>query len=444
MKLTHTPLLTRAIIATALAAIGASALAQSNLLSAYQAAQAYDASFASAKASLEANKEKVTQAKSANLPTLNLGSSASVNRIDLYHTPVADRNYYSAAVVLSGSYPLWRPAVGSAVSQAELAVRLAQASYASAQQDLIVRVAQAYFDVLLAQDTLASIAAQKAAISEQLAQAKREFEVGTKTILDTNEAQARYDLMIAQEAVAQGEELSKRAALTLLTGQNPPTLANLRANAQVQAAVPNDMVAWVDRAEQASISVQAAQLSADIAKLDIERNKALNGPSLDLVSSLSINRAVGSAVSAARSTTNLGTIGVQFNYPLYTGGALDSKVREAALNYDKAMADLDAARRNAAQITRQAYLGLNYGIAQIKALESAERSGQTLLDSTKLGYQVGVRINLDVLNAQQALAASKQSLAKARYDALMSGLKLKSATAQLTEDDLRSVNAQLQ
>ncbi len=446
MKPTTLPMTTffaRTVTASALVLLTASAWSQTNLLTAYQAAQQYDASFASAKASLEANKEKVVQAKSASLPTVNFGASANINRLDIYHSPAPDRNYEAAGVALSGSYPLWRPAVGVAVSQAELGVRLAQASYANAQQDLITRVSQAYFDVLLAQDTLASIAAQKAAISEQLAQAKREFEVGTKTILDTNEAQARYDLMIAQEAIAQGDELAKRAALTLLTGQDPKVLANLRANAVVDAANPTDIAAWVARAEEASISVQVAQLTAEIAKLEIARNKALNGSSLDLVSSFSVNRNVGSAASAARTSSSLGTIGVQYNYPLYNGGALNSKVREAALNYDKAQSDLDATRRNAAQIARQAYLGLTYGIAQIKALESAERSGQTLLESTKLGYQVGVRINLDVLNAQQALAANKQTLAKARYDALMTGLRLKAATAQLTDADIASVNAQL-
>lgn len=443
-KSLQTPLFTRALTALTIASSCATVWAQTNLLTSYQAAQQYDASFASAKASLEANKEKVLQAKSANLPVVNVGANSSINRFDIYNSVAPDRTYYSSGVSLSGSYPLWRPAIGATVSQAELSVRLAQASFANAQQDLITRVAQAYFDVLLAQDTLSSIAAQKAAISEQLAQAKREFEVGTKTILDTNEAQARFDQMLAQEAAAQGDELAKRAALTLVTGQDVKTLSNLRANAVVASASPADLGAWVTRAENASISVQVAQLNADIAKIEISRNKALNGPSLDLVSSLSLNRSVGSASSAARTNTSNGSIGVQFNYPLYSGGSLDSKVREAALNYDKATSDLEAARRNAAQLTRQSYLGLTYGIAQIKALESAERSGKTLLESTKLGYQVGVRINLDVLNAEQALAATKQTLAKARYDALMSGLKLKAATAQLTEADLRSVNAQLQ
>ncbi len=418
--------------------------AKIDLQAAYQAAQSYDAGFVAARASLEASKEKVVQARSANLPTLNLSSAGNVNRQDIYRTNIADRTYYSGSMILSSSYPVWRPATGDAISQAELAARVAQASFANAQQDLITRVSQAYFDVLLAQDTLTSIAAQKAAISEQLAQAKREFEVGTKTILDTNEAQARFDLMIAQEAAAKGDELTKSAALSLLTGQSVRELAALKPSATIQAATPSDMAVWADRAEQASIAVQIAQLNEQIAKLEISRNQKLNGPSLDIVSSLTASRSVGSSTTAARSTVGSGTIGVQFNYPIYNGDNLNSKVREAALNHEKAVADLNSAKRNAAQIARQSYLGLTYGISQISALESAQRSNLTLLDSTKLGYQVGVRINLDVLNAQQALANNKKDLAKARYDAFMSGIRLKAATAQLSELDLQSVNQQLQ
>lgn len=440
----NTPLnrLTVALLC-ALSVISTGVWAQNNLLTTYQAAQQYDASFAAAKASVDASKERVLQAKSATLPTLNLTSSANASRQDVYGTSVADRTYYNGSIGLSGTYPLWRPAVGVAISQAELAERLAQASFANAQQDLITRVAQAYFDVLLAQDTLASIAAQKAAISEQLAQAKREFEVGTKTILDTNEAQARFDLMLAQEAIAKGDELSKRAALSLMTGNDPNTFAGLKAGATVSSANPDDIAAWAARAEEASIPVQIAHLNAAIAKLEIERNQKLNGPSLDLVSSLNANRSIGSSATSARSTAASGNIGVSFSYPVYNGGNLNSKVREAAVNHHKTLADLDAAKRNAAQNARQSYLSLTYGINQIKALESAERSNQTLLESTKLGYQVGVRINLDVLNAQQALASNKKDLAKARYDALMAGLRLKASTAQLSEQDVQLINTQL-
>jgi outer membrane protein len=435
---------THLTLVLALSTLFTSAWAQNNLLTTYQAAQQYDASFAAAKASLEVSKEKTAQAKASYLPTLNLTSAANASRQDIYGSSVADRTYYNGNIGLSSTYPLWRPALGVVISQAELGERLAQASFANAQQDLITRVAQAYFDVLLAQDTLASIAAQKAAISEQLAQAKREFEVGTKTILDTNEAQARYDLMLAQEAIAKGDELSKRAALTLLTGNDPSVFASLKAGASVASASPDDITAWAARAEEASIPVQIAQLNANIAKLEIARNQKLNGPSLDLVSSLTASRSIGSSTSAGRSTVGSGNIGVQFSYPVYNGGNLDSKVREAAINHDKSLADLDAAKRNAAQNARQSYLSLTYGINQINALESAERSNQTLLESTKLGYQVGVRINLDVLNAQQALASNKKDLAKARYDALMAGLKLKASTAQLSELDVQAVNSQLQ
>lgn len=416
----------------------------SNLISAYQAALQHDAGFASAKASLAASQEKVVQAKTANLPTVNLGGSSNWAKQDIIGIQIGDRSYTNASVNLSANYPLWRPAIADGISQAQLGVRLAEASFANAQQDLLTRVAQAYFDVLLAQDNVTTIATQKAAIAEQLAQAKREFEVGTKTILDTNEAQARYDLTLAQEAVAAGELLSKRAALELLTGVNAEQFAKLSPSTQVPAASPSDLSAWTTRAQEGSIAVQSAQLSADIAKLEVSRNQKINGASVDLVSNMSAIRNLGSASSAAYATVGSVGFGVQISYPIYNGGNLNSKVREAMLSHDKSLSDLENAKRNAAQQARQAYLSLSYGISQIKALESAVRSSQTLLDSTKLGYQVGVRINLDVLNAQQALANNTKDLSKARYDALMSGLRLKAATAQLSEADLNAVNNQLQ
>ncbi len=416
----------------------------SGLLELYQAAHAYDASFAAAKWGVQANQEKVTQAKALLRPTVNAVANASVNYAEFIYVPAPDRRYEAASVGLSANYPLLRPALGQVLTQSELGFKLSQASFANAEQDLIVRVAQAYFDILLAQDTLASIAAQKTAISEQLAQAKREFEVGTKTILDTNEAQSRYDAMLAQEAGAKGDELAKREALVLLTGKPIAALAALRDTAQVALPTPSDMMAWTQRAEEANMGVQIAQLNAALAKSEVTRNRLNKQLTVDLNSTLSYARNVGSIAGTARSNTMLASIGVQANYPVYSAGSLDSKEREAAYNYDKALTDVDAAKRNAAQATRQTYLALTYGVAQIKALESSERSNKTLLDSTKLGYQVGVRINLDVLNAQQALAATKTQLAKARYDALMAGLRLKALTMQLGADDLAVLASQLQ
>jgi outer membrane protein len=297
--------------------------------------------------------------------------------------------------------------------------------------------------VLLAHSTLVTIAAQKVAVTQQLAQAKREFEVGTKTILDTNESQSRYDALLAQEVVATGEVLAKEDALSLLTGIKAPVLSQINQVIPINLPVPSDKSVWATRAEQANIAVQVAQLTAELAKSEIKRNQLNKKMTVDLNSSLSFNRGIRSMAANANSSVVLATIGIQANYPVYSAGSLDSKDREAVLNYDKALSDLEAVRRNVSQAARQTYLGFTYGIAQIKALESSLKSSKTLLASTKLGYSVGVRINLDVLNAQQLIAVNQTQLAKVRYDTLMLGLRLKALTAQLTVEDLTTLATQL-
>ena len=432
-----------AAIATVFACHASAALAQAvNLQQVFEAALSYDAAFSGAQSALIASKEKAVQAKAGLLPSLNLAANASRSAYELV-TPATDRAYSTAGMTLAGSYPLFRPANNEALSQAQASVRIAEAGLLAAKQDLIARTAQAYFDVLLAQDTLTSIAAQKAAISEQLAQSKREFEVGTKTIVDTNEAQARFDQVVALEAVALGDVLIKKSALQTVTGLSPKAFARLSDKPIIAPAQPNNPDTWAGRALEAAIAVQTAEISREIAALELNRAKSASSPTLDLTASLNATRNLGSPASNNRSTTHLASLGLAFNYPLYSGGALDSRTREAAAQLAKSQSDLEGARRTAAQAARQAYYGLNYGVAQITALESAERSSLTLLDSTKLGYQVGVRINLDVLNAQQALASTRKDLAKARYDALMAGLRLKSATTQLTEADVAALNKQL-
>lgn len=413
------------------------------VLTLYQAAQSYDASFKSAKLALQANQEKIIQAKALSSPTANALVNANINYANLINTPITTHSYGAASVVLAANYPIWRPSLKQVVNQAEVGVLISKATLANAEQELMLRVTQAYFDVLLAHSTLVTITAQKVAVTQQLAQAKREFEVGTKTILDTNESQSRYDALLAQEVVATGEVLAKEDALSLLTGIKAPVLSQVNQAILIDLPVPSDKSVWATRAEQANIAVQVAQLTAELAKSEIKRNQLNKKMTVDLNSSLSFNRGIRSMTANANSSVVLATIGIQANYPVYSSGNLDSKDREAVLNYDKALSDLEAVRRNVSQAARQTYLGFTYGIAQIKALESSLKSSKTLLDSTKLGYSVGVRINLDVLNAQQLIAINQTQLNKVRYDTLMLGLRLKALTAQLTIDDLTALAAQL-
>lgn len=407
-----------------------------NLLQVYQQALANDAVYASARANLSAGQEASVQGRANLLPSIGLtGSSQRTSR-----TGLADSS--SNGYTLSLSQPLIDVAAWQNYEQSKLSVTASEAAFALVQQDLIVRVAQAYFDVLTSQDALASLQAQKAAIVEQLASAKRNFEVGTATITDTHEAQARYDLAVAQEFAAENDLAIKRTALQLIIGEPPQDLAVLRPGVVLKAPEPAQMEPWVSSAEQQNFTVLQQQLSLEIAKHEITRNRAGHYPTVDLVASRSDNNQRDTLQNPGGSTpTN--SIGVQWTIPLFSGFAVTSRVRQAIALEDKARADLETARRTAAQNARQAFFAVNNGLAQVKALEAAEISSQSALESNRLGYQVGVRINIDVLNAQQQLFSTRSELSKARYDTLVNSLRLKAAAGTLQEQDLAQINTLL-
>jgi len=433
-------------LALAFAALPAGA---QSLLEVYRDAKGYDAQFAAARHALQAGLEKLPQGRALVLPSLNL--SANVTNTDLESrskdptiSPSFERDIRSRGYSLSFSQPIFRKQNFIQYDQAEYQVKQAEAVFGQASQDLIVRVAQAYFDVLAAQDTLAFIRAQKAAIAEQLAQAKRNFEVGTATITDTHEAQARFDLAAAQEIAAQNDLDTKRRALQQIAGKEYAALKPLRAQVKLSPPSPTDMQNWVDLAEKQGYPVQIQEASTEIAALEAKRNRAGHYPTLDFVASHGYNTQNASSLTSAGSSTTTNTIGLQFALPLYAGGSISSREREAAANYEKSKQDLENSRRSSALSARQSYLAVISGIAQVGALEQALVSSQSALDSNKLGYEVGVRINIDVLNAQQQLFSTRRDLAVARYNTITSHLRLKAAAGTLKEEDLEEVNRALE
>jgi outer membrane protein len=349
-----------------------------------------------------------------------------------------DTNYHTNAYTVSLTQPLFNWSAWQTYQQSKLAQATAEATFAQAQQDLITRVSQAYFDVLTAQDNLTSTQAQKVATTEQLASAKRNFEVGTQTITDTHEAQAAYDLVVAQEFAAINDLENKRTALSVIIGQVPGELAPLRTGVTISPPSPAAVDPWISSAESQNYAVVAAGLNVEIAKREISRNRAGHLPTVNLVASSSHQAQTGGG-----GTINNNAIGVSWSVPIFSGFAVTSKVRETIALEDKARNDLEATKRSASQNARSAFLGMNSGLAQVKALEAAEVSSKSSLDSNKLGYQVGVRINIDVLNAQKLLYSTQKDLSKARYDTIMNGLRLKSAAGSLREEDLAPVNALL-
>jgi len=424
------------------AALALPAQAQS-LVKLYEAARGFDASYQSAKSQYDATLAKADQAKSAIMPVANLAAGYSRSRQGYTQDAATtiDSNYGTQSGTLSASQPLYRPANWASYQQGIKQIDLAQAQLASADQDLIVRVSQAYFDVLAAKDSLTFIQAQKAAVAEQLASAKRNFEVGTATITDTRDAQAKYDLVVAQEIAADNDLRVKKIALDQLVGAEntqPLELAQLN----LPALQPEDVKVWVSQSESGHPVIQQAQISLDVAQLETEKAKAGHKPTLDLGASYSaINNMDGSSTPGSKgSHVNSATLGLSFNLPLFDGFATQNRIRETLSLEEKARNDLEGARRTVAQATRTAFFGVLSGLGQVKALEAAEVSSQSALDANKLGYQVGVRINIDVLNSQSQLFDTKARLAKARYDVLLGGLKLRQANGTLKADDLQRVN----
>jgi len=363
------------LLASLILLLPLSTAAQQGLLQSWREALASDPSYAAARFQLEATREKVPQARaSAWLPSVNGNANLTYNdNSSRTSTTTTDSERTSSGYGLSLTQPLWRPQSLQSLEQAKLGVVAAETQFNSARQDLALRVAQAYFDVLVAQDTLEVIRAQKKAVAEQLASAKRNFEVGTSTITDTNEAQARYDLVIAQEIAAENDLQVKRTGLQQITGKPALDLLPLRRNVALPAPVPAQQNEWVTAAENNNFAVRIAQTNAEIAQRETSKAKAGHLPSVDLVASHNQTRKPQTGVE--RSNNN--SVGVQLTVPIFAGFATQARVRETLALEQQASQSLEAARRTAAQSARQSFTGVTSGLAQVRALEAAEVSSQT-------------------------------------------------------------------
>jgi outer membrane protein len=438
--------------ACALALLPAWASAQS-LRELYDAARAYDATYLAARALADSAQYRAAQADALKRPNVGLVANASRTDVDVPATvtgpgrtaiPLTSGHFFNNRVDASVSaiQPLYNRSNDATISQAQRGLEVAQADLETAEQDLIIRVAQAYFDVLAAYDALVTSQTGKKAIAEQLASAKRNFEVGTATITDTREAQARFDLFVAQEIAAENDLRTKRVALDTLVGRTDVVPKPLAEPVTLPGPAPDDVDVWVNSADQVHPSIRKARLALEIARLETERARAAEGVTLDLVGSVGANRLAGNANSAPGTTTS-GLIGLQMKLPLYTGGATQNRIKETLSLEEKSRNDLEAARRGVAQGTRTAFLGLKSGRAQVNALEAAESSSKLALEATQLGYKVGVRVNIDVLNAQTLLNVTQRDLARSRYDVVVNGLRLRQAAGELRPDDVNNVNALL-
>ena len=429
-------------------AFGSAASAQAqSLQELYDAARAYDATFLAARALADSAQYKAAQVDALGRPSVGLGVTATNQQVLPPNRYVAGQQVsgdrVSANTVQAGltaRYALYNRGNRISIEQAQRGLNVAQADLEAAEQDLIVRISQAYFDVLAAQDALGTARASKAAISEQLASAKRNFEVGTATITDTREAQARYDLATAAEIGADNDLRIKGVTLDQLVGRVGVTPKPFALPVALPAVLPANIDPWVTQADELHPAVRKARLALEVAQLETAKARAANGVTVDLTGTLGASHASGAAATTGVGSTGTSSVGVAVNYPLYSGGAIQNRIKETLALEEQSRNTVDFARRSVAEGTRRAYLGVQSLTAQVKALEAAESSSKLALEATQLGYKVGVRVNLDVLNAQTQLFTTQRDLAKARYDVVVNSLKLRQASGQLTPSDVSAAN----
>ena len=421
------------------AAVFSSSCHALDLLSAWREALSYDAQYTAARATRDAGLEQLPQGRAGLLPTVSINASTASNfqesQLRSHGAPQLSTRYRSNSWTVQLSQPVFRWQNWVNYTQAELAVAAAELQWVYAGQDLILRVAQAYFDILVAQDALTTAKSQKQAIGEQLEAAKKNFTHGNASITDIHEAQSRFDLVNAQEISARSQLRLRKKVLRVLTGKEVDDIKTLR---------PEQ---WITMAKTGNLHVQLGQNTLEIATREIEKQRAGHLPTLDLVISRGSNHqgknlTLGSVQPGFDTTSNAAML--QLQVPIFSGGGILSKGREAVAQREKALAELDNVRRKAALEAEEAYLGVFSGLAETKAYEAAVLSSQSSLDSNRVAFRVGLRINIDVLNAQRQLYDTRQQLTRARVDTLLSMLKLKAAAGSLGEEDIAAVNALLE
>lgn len=415
-----------------------------DLVSAYEMARANDPTFAAARFATQAARERTGQARAQLLPSASInGSNVNNHAVTAFADldPV-DRYNKTWSWTFQVSQPILRVDRVYAYREAGLLAEQAQAQFAQAQQELVVRVCEAYFGVLTAQEAINAAAAEIDALKEQLAQVKRGFERGTHAVTDVDETTSRFGLALAKQIAAQNELENREADLEKVTGQRLAHLAALPDGRPLPQPVPLDSRMWMDQARSSHPLVRAQQAALAAAEQSIRKNRAAYLPTLDLVASYGGNSSSRSLTTPDDYSTRAKSrqVGLQLTIPLTDGGGTGARVGEAIANRDKGQADLEAATRQAAIDARQAYGGVMSGLAQIEALNTSISAAGNALKGTRAGYRAGLRINLDVLNAQQLLYAAQKDLAKARYETLLQGVKLKATSGSLTDVDVQNLN----
>jgi outer membrane protein len=414
----------------------------------FRQAEEHDPRWAAARAAYEAGREKKVQGEAALLPSLSLSGGYTRNRGDIeYRGPTAftsgDRGYDNGEYGVNLTHPLYRQQNYAIYKQGDSQTEFAAAQFMVDRAELMLRVAQAYFELLGAQDNLTLAVAETTAMAEQWQQANAMFEAGAAAITDANEAKSRYDLARAREAAAKSDFELRQQALRRLTGKPPGRLAGLAPSTPLLGPEPHDIETWVERAGRDNVRVILQQRALEVAQWEVERARGGHYPTLDLVAGYTKGHSTGSVYTDVGSETAIRNVGVQLQMSLYQGGAVESRVREAVANYERARQELEDARLEAQTLARQVFLALDNGVVQIGALEQAVRSSESAVESSKAGMEVGTRNRVDVLNAEQQLFNAKRQFLRSRYEYVLGLLRLKDSAGPLEVADLLTISRQL-
>ena len=424
--------------------LAAPTVSAENLLQIYQLAQQNDPEFAAARAQYDAAVEVAPQARSAVLPQITFSASRfenSEDALDATTGGTVSSDFDSEQMQLELRQTLFDWDEFSGLGRADAAVAQAESELAAAEQSLIVRVAESYFDVLGARDTLRFARGERAAIERGLEQAKERFEVGLIAITDVKETQASYDLAVSREIAAENDLENAREALRTLTGEAPGILHTLVAELELAAPEPATPGAWVDTALQQNPDYLAARSAAEVARYEIRQARAGHYPQVDLVARRSEQET--QFAGNIPSDTETDSIGIELSIPLFAGGATTSATREFRARFEAAQARVVQARRTTERDTRDAFRGIGSSISQVRALAQAVESNRAALEATRAGFRVGTRTAVDVLSALRDLYQAQRDLAVARYSYILNRLRLKQAAGALTVEDVRLVNSWL-
>lgn len=414
-----------------------------DLLDVYHLAQQSDAQLKGAEAARLAVLESKPQSRALLFPTINASAGTTANQLDQRQPGSAAgvTRFNSNAYSLNLTQPVYHRDTYVQLRQSDARIAQADATFGAAEQDLITRVATRYFDMLAAQDNLEFARAEKKAIAQQLEQSQQRFDVGLVAITDVQEAQARHDSAIAQEIDAERQLSASLEALREITARQHQTLSLLNESIPLVAPEPSDVEQWADTALRQNLQISAAQSGADVAREEIERQRSGHYPSVDIVGSHAFAESGGGRFGSSESLTD--TLTLQLNAPLYQGGLITSRTREAEFKHNQALETLEQQRRSVLRQTRDAYLGVNANISRVRALKQAVVSNRTALESTEAGLEVGTRTEVDVLNAQRELFRAQRDHARARYDYILETLRLKQAAGTLSPADLEQINTWL-